>query len=76
MKIKLLDTVVLEIDLTSHGLQREDVGTVVEVYELDGFEVEFITGPAKTQALFTLKITQVRSITDTDILVVRSFNAV
>lgn len=75
MKIKLLDTVVLEIDITSHGLQRGDVGTVVEIYEPDGLEVEFITGSAKTQALLTLNTTQVRSISDSDILAVRSLNA-
>lgn len=75
MKIKALNTVVLEKDLPNAGLRRGDVGAVVEVYEPDGLEVEFVTGSGKTQALVTLKMTDVRLITDTDILAVRSLSA-
>jgi hypothetical protein len=39
-ELKVCDTVVLEKDLPTHGLPRGDVGTVAEVYELDGLEVE------------------------------------
>ena len=53
MNLKLLDTVVLEKDIQSIGLQQGDIGTVVEVYEPDGVEVEFINGSGKTQALVT-----------------------
>jgi hypothetical protein len=75
MKLKVLDTVVLEKDLPSQGLWRGDVGAVIEVYEPDGLEVEFVTGSGKTQALVTLKVAEVRLITDTDILAVCSLRA-
>ncbi|MGH8766759.1 MAG: DUF4926 domain-containing protein, partial [Burkholderiales bacterium] len=60
MKLKVLDTVVLEKDLPSRGLRRGDVGAVMEVYEPDGLEVEFVTGSGRTQALVTLKVAEVR----------------
>jgi Domain of unknown function (DUF4926) len=75
MKPRVLDTVVLEKDLPSQGLRRGDVGAVMEVYEPDGLEVEFVTGSGRTQALVTLKAAEVRLITDTDILAVRSLRA-
>ncbi|MGH8568616.1 MAG: DUF4926 domain-containing protein [Gammaproteobacteria bacterium] len=75
MKPRVLDTVVLEKDLPSQGLRRGDVGAVMEVYEPDGLEVEFVTGSGRTQALVTLKVAEVRLITDTDILAVRSLRA-
>ena len=55
MEYKLLDTVVLDRDLAEHGLRSGDLGAVVEVYEPDGLEVEFVTASGKTQALVTLK---------------------
>ncbi len=75
MEVKVFDTVVLEKDLPSKGLQRGDVGAVVEVYEPDGLEVEFVTGSGRTQALVTLKGADVRSVADTAILTVRSVHA-
>lgn len=75
MSIKLLDTIVLEKDLPDHGLKRGDIGAIVELYEPDGVEVEFVKGSGKTQALITLKKTDVRCIADTDILSVRSLKA-
>lgn len=75
MGIKVFDTVVLERDLSAHGLKKGDIGAVVEVYEPDGIEVEFVTGSGKTQALVTLKIQDVRSIKDSEILAVRSLDA-
>jgi hypothetical protein len=75
MGINVFDTVVLERDLPAHGLKKGDIGAVVEVYEPDGIEVEFVTGSGKTQALITLKIQDVRSIKDSEILAVRSLNA-
>ena len=73
--MKVLDTVVLDKDLPSQGLCRGDVGAVVEVYHPDGLEVEFVTGSGKTQALVTLKTAEVRLLSDTDILAVRSLDA-
>ena len=70
MKPRVIDTVVFEKDLPSQGLRRGDVGAVVEVYEPDGLEVEFVTGSGRAQAWVTLKAAEVRLITDTDVLAV------
>lgn len=75
MGVKVLDTIVLERDLPDYGLRKGDVGAVVEVYEPDGLEVEFVTGSGKTQALVTLKITDVRTVGDSEILSVRPLDA-
>ena len=74
VNFKLLDTVVLEKDLPNLGLQRGDIGAVVEVYEPDGVEVEFVKGSGQTQALVTLKQIDVRSVDDSEILAVRSLH--
>lgn len=71
MKFQLLDVVVLERDLPEHGLVHGDLGAVVEVYESDGLEVEFVSASGRTQALVTLKPTDVRHINDNDLLAVR-----
>jgi hypothetical protein len=75
MNISLLDTVVLSIDLPEHGLRCGDVGAVVEVYEPDGVEVEFVTGSGRTQALVTLSMSDVRPMADGEILSARSVAA-
>ncbi len=72
MKYKLLDTVVLERNLPEHGLHTGDLGAVVEVYEPDGLEVEFVTASGKTQALVTLNVNDVRPVQDSDLIAVRS----
>ena len=72
MKYKLLDTVVLDRDLPEHSLRAGDLGTVVEVYEPDGLEVEFVTASGKTQALVTLNVKDVRPVQDGDLVAVRS----
>ncbi len=73
--MNVLDTVVLNKDLPDLGLRRGDIGAVVEVYEPDGLEVEFVTGSGQTQALVTLKTAEVRLLSGTDILAVRPLNA-
>ena len=72
MRYKTLDTVVLQKDLPEHGLCKGDLGAVVEVYEPDGVEVEFVTASGKTQALVTLTVRDVRSVEDHDLVAVRS----
>ena len=62
MKYKLLDTVVLDRNLPQHGLRAGDLGAIVEVYEPDGLEVEFVTASGKTQALVTLNVDDVRPV--------------
>jgi len=75
MTIKVLDTVVLTRDLPEHKLKQGDVGAVVEVYSPDGLEVEFVTGSGHTQALVTLKMSDVRLVGPADILAVRRVDA-
>ena len=72
MIYKLLDTVVLDRDLPEHGLRNGDLGAVVQVYEPDGLEVEFVTASGKTQALVTLNVNDVRPVQDSDLIAVRS----
>jgi len=76
MKYKTLDTVVLQRNLPNHGLCKGDLGAVVEVYEPDGVEVEFVTASGKTQALVTLNVRDVRSVQDSDLVAVRSVKSV
>lgn len=73
MKFKILDTVVLNRDIPDHGLRRGDLGAVVEVYEPDGLEVEFVTASGRTEVLVTLNIVDVRPVADSDLVTVRSF---
>ncbi len=72
MMYKLLDTVVLDRDLPEYGLRNGDLGAVVQVYEPDGLEVEFVTASGKTQALVTLNVNHVRPVQDSDLIAVRS----
>ncbi|MFY9342990.1 MAG: DUF4926 domain-containing protein [Planctomycetota bacterium] len=62
---------VLDRDLPEHGLKRGDLGTVVETYRPDGLEVEFVTASGRTQAVVTLKKSQVRAVADRDLISVR-----
>ena len=71
MRFKELETVVLNRDLPDKGLQRGDLGAVVQVYEPDGLEVEFVSASGKTEALVTLKETDVRAVADGDLIAVR-----
>jgi len=71
MKFKTLDTVVLNKDMAECGLTQGDLGAVVQVYEPDGLEVEFVTAAGKTEALVTLSQGDVRHVSDTDLIAVR-----
>ena len=72
MSFKELETVVLDRDLPEHGLRRGDLGAVVQAYEPDGLEVEFVTASGRTQALVTLKVGDVRAVSDQDLISVRT----
>ncbi len=71
MRFKVLDTVVLDKDLPDLGLRRGDLGAVVQVYEPDGLEVEFVTASGRTEALVTLNVKDVRAVDDSDLVSVR-----
>jgi hypothetical protein len=75
VNIRTLDPVVLDEDLPIHGLKRGDIGAVVEVYSPEHIEVEFVTGSGRTQALVSLRTSQVRPIGPHDIPAVRSLDA-
>jgi len=72
MRYRLLDTVVLNRDLPERNLCCGDLGAVVEIYEPDGLEVEFVRASGQTQALVTLSVGDVRPIRDSDQIAVRS----
>ena len=50
MKHNLLEVVVLVRDLPDHGLRKDDLGTVVELYAPDQVEVEFVNAAGHTSA--------------------------
>ena len=56
--MKQFDTVALIMDLPKLNLYRGQVGTIVEEYEENAFEVEFIDLNGKTYALETLQASQ------------------
>ncbi len=60
VKYKRLDSVVLVRDLRASGLRSGDLGAVVEVYEPDSLEVEFVSASGRTEALVTLSEDDVR----------------
>ena len=53
-KIELLDVVALAVDLPEHGLQKGEIGAVVECYPDDHFDVEFVAKDGQTYAVLTL----------------------
>jgi len=73
VKFRRLDVVVLERDLPAHGLKRGDLGAVVELYEPDGLEVEFVTASGRTEALVTLTALDVRPVVENDLVAVRPY---
>lgn len=73
MRFQPLDVVVLETDVPAHGLKRGDLGAVVDVYEPDGLEVEFVTASGKTEALLSLNTRDVRAVGDNDLVAVRPY---
>ena len=74
MTPRLLDVVVLERDIPPQGLRRGDLGAVVEVYGPDQVAVEFVAASGRTQALVTLRTSDFRAVSDTDLVSVRSMS--
>ncbi len=72
MSFHALETVVLARDLPEQGLKSGDLGAVVELYEPDGLEVEFVTASGRTVGLVTLRSDDVRPVQDTDVMTVRT----
>lgn len=57
-KIRMLDVVALTEDIPDCGLLRGQVGTVMESFHPDVFEVEFADNDGKTYAMLPLKSSQ------------------
>lgn len=75
MTFKILECVVLDRDLPEHSLCKGDLGTIVEIYEPDGVEVEFVTASGHTRAVLTVAVRDVRKVSASDILAVRSLHS-
>ena len=71
MSFHPLDVVVLNTDLPAQGLKRGDLGAVVEIYGPDAIDVEFVAASGRTQALVTLKPSEIREVGDDDLVAVR-----
>jgi len=56
--MKLFDTVALIEDMPALKLYRGQVGTIVEVYEPEVFEVEFCDLKGRAYVLETLQVSQ------------------
>lgn len=69
------DVVVLSTDLPAHGLKQGDLGAVVDIYGPDEIAVEFVTAPGRTQALVTLRVSDIREVGDDDLVSVRPSSA-
>lgn len=72
MRYQELDTVVLNKDLPEHKLRKDDLGAIVQVYEPDAIEVEFVRVSGRTQALVTLHEGDVRPVRDDDLVAMRT----
>ena len=72
---KVLEVVVLNQDIPERGLRRGDLGAVVEILQSDAFAVEFVAASGRTQALLTLKPSDIRPVRDDDLVSVRPATA-
>jgi hypothetical protein len=65
---------VLDKDLPKSNLRKGDLGTIVEMYDLDGVEVEFVAAAGKTTAVITLTANDIRRVSECDMLAVLPLN--
>lgn len=54
------ETIILTRDIPDHHLKKGDVGTVVSVHSLGGYEVEFVTLDGETLGVLSLSPSDVR----------------
>jgi len=67
MTFKKYEIVVLQKDVPAHGLKCGDTGTLLELYEPDGVEVEFVNGAGDTKAVLTLIENDIQHLSKNDI---------
>lgn len=61
--IKVFDKIVLTRNISSKGLKRGDIGTIVFIHNNhEGYEVEFFTLDGATRSVETLKSSDVRAV--------------
>ena len=72
---KLLDTVALICDITASSLRRGDLGVIVELQAPGVYEVEFVAGSGRTQAIISINEADIRPLDDHDLIAVRSLAA-
>lgn len=68
---KLLDPIVLNRDIPEYGLRAGDLGAIIEIHDPEHVEVEFVAASGRTQALVTLNLSDVRHVSDADLVAVR-----
>lgn len=72
-----LESVVLTTDLSEHGLERGDIGTIVLVHRGGkGYEVEFVALDGETMAVASILASQVRPVARREIAHVRPVTGV
>ncbi|MBI5051991.1 MAG: DUF4926 domain-containing protein [Chloroflexi bacterium] len=73
MNPKMLDTVIVTINVPDQKILAGDLGTIVEVYTKPtlAYEVEFVNPNGTTRALLTLAPDQIRQLTASDVLTTR-----
>ena len=76
MDYSLLESVVLRRDIPEHNLKEGDLGAIVEIYEPDGIEVEFVKASGETLACVTLNINDLRKVLPNEIITVRAIEQV
>ncbi len=71
--IKELDTAILTVDLPEHRLKKGDIGPVVLVHSISGYEVEFTTLGGGTIGVVSLSKDQVRPVESREVAQYRAF---
>ena len=73
MNPKLLDTIIVTINVHDQKILAGDLGTIVEVYTKPtlAYEVEFVNTDGTARALLTLAPDQIRQLTASDVLTTR-----
>jgi len=60
--MNLYDVVALLVDLPNEGLKRGQVGTIIEIWEPDVYEVEFADTHGVTYAMVALRAEQLMAL--------------
>ena len=67
MKFKLLEAVVLDVDVPELGLLKGDPGAIVEICGPDGIMVEVFEADGSTRDVYDLNVRQVRRATPSEL---------